>query len=171
MTRSPPPVRFWPAQRPRRRRGAKAALLLLAALLAVPLLRGGGGEADPGRWPNGNTELRARFGLCHEGGGTNCVVDGDTFWAAGAKFRVAGIDAPETHEPRCPAEAALGRRSALRLQALLNSGTLTLRAADRARDPNGRLLRHVAADGHDVGDRLVAEGLARRYGGGKRPWC
>ncbi len=38
---------------------------------------------------------RARFGLCHSGGGSNCVVDGDTFYLRGAKVRIAGIDAPQ----------------------------------------------------------------------------
>ena len=48
----------------------------------------------------------ARFGLCHSGGGTNCVVDGDTLWIGGQNVRLADIDAPETHEPRCAAEQA-----------------------------------------------------------------
>jgi hypothetical protein len=33
------------------------------------------------------------FGFCHTGGGTNCVVDGDTIWLDGIKIRVADIDA------------------------------------------------------------------------------
>jgi endonuclease YncB( thermonuclease family) len=70
--------------------------------------------------------ISAHFGLCHEGGGTNCVVDGDTAWIAGQKFRITGIDAPETHEPKCPREGALGKAAAQRLQALLNSGTVTV---------------------------------------------
>jgi endonuclease YncB( thermonuclease family) len=115
--------------------------------------------------------IRAEFGRCHEGGGTNCVVDGDTVWITGQKVRIAGIDAPETHEPKCPREAVLGKASADRLQALLNSGTVTATSADRDRDPNGRLLRHLAVNGRDVGDSLVAAGLARRYGGAKKAWC
>jgi hypothetical protein len=51
------------------------------------------------------------FGLCHTGGGQNCVVDGDTFWIDGMKIRVADIDAPETHPPRCPYEADVGDRA------------------------------------------------------------
>jgi endonuclease YncB( thermonuclease family) len=41
----------------------------------------------------------------------------------------------------------------------------------RDKDPNGRLLRNLAVDGKDVGQALIAAGLARRYGGGKRSWC
>ena len=81
------------------------------------------------------------------------------------------IDAPETHEPRCATEAALGKAAAQRLLKLLNSGTVTTGAADRNKDPNGRLLRHLAVDGRDVGAMLIAAGLARRYDGSKKSWC
>ena len=50
----------------------------------------------------------AAFGICKSGGGTNCVVDGDTIWYRGSKIRIADIDTPETHRPRCAAEAARG---------------------------------------------------------------
>ena len=52
--------------------------------------------------------VRPAFGYCQWGGGTNCVVDGDTFWIGGEKVRIAGIDAPETHPSRCEDEARLG---------------------------------------------------------------
>ena len=52
------------------------------------------------------------FALCpDEGKRITCVVDGDTFWHAGEKIRIEDIDAPETHPPRCTAEAALGNRA------------------------------------------------------------
>lgn len=112
-----------------------------------------------------------RFGYCHSGGGTNCVVDGDTFYIAGAKVRIAGIDAPETHPPRCSREAQLGEEATQKLQALLNSGAVTMTGIDRDRDTYGRLLRNVAVDGQDVGDALIAAGVARDYGRGRRGWC
>jgi endonuclease YncB( thermonuclease family) len=115
--------------------------------------------------------VRAEFGRCHEGGGFNCVVDGDTVWIGGRKVRITGIDAPETHEPKCPREAALGNAAAERLRVLLSSGTLTFEAGNRDRDGNGRLLRNIAVDGRDVGTTLIAAGLARRYAGAKKPWC
>jgi endonuclease YncB( thermonuclease family) len=71
--------------------------------------------------------LRARFGLCFVGSGYNCVVDGDTVRLQGRKIRIADIDAPETHDPRCASEKELGDRATLRLQQLLSSGTITLR--------------------------------------------
>ena len=119
----------------------------------------------------GQETIRASFGFCHTGGGTNCVVDGDTLWLGGEKIRVADIDAPETHEPRCAAEQALGDRATRRLRELLNNGAVSLQPIDRYEDKYGRKLRIVLVDGHSVGERLVDEGLARRYAGGRRPWC
>jgi len=115
--------------------------------------------------------LSARFGFCHTGGGTNCVVDGDTIWLGGQKIRVADIDAPETHPPRCSREAELGEAATRRLRQLLNGGAVSLQAIDRDQDRYGRKLRIVLVDGRSVGSRLVDEGLARRYAGGRRPWC
>jgi endonuclease YncB( thermonuclease family) len=99
------------------------------------------------------------------------VVDGDTFYLGGQKVRIAGIDAPETHDYRCASELALGEQAAERLQALLNSGAVTMTSIDRDRDVYGRLLRNVAVNGSDVGGALISEGLAREYAGGRRPWC
>ena len=105
--------------------------------------------------------VRARFGYCPTGGGSNCVIDGDTFWIGGAKVRIAGIDAPETHPPRCAQEAQLGEAATDKLRALLNSGAVTMTSIDRDRDQYGRLLRNVAVDGADVGEAMVGAGVAR----------
>lgn len=115
--------------------------------------------------------IRAAFSLCHSGGGYNCVVDGDTIWLEGTKVRIADIDTPETHEPRCASEKALGDKATRRLQALLNSGAITTLSIDRDEDRYGRKLRLVMVDGASVGEMLVREGLARPYAGGRRPWC
>lgn len=111
------------------------------------------------------------FGFCHTGGGGNCVVDGDTLWIAGQKVRVADIDAPETHDYRCSEEKALGDRATQRLIELVNSGPVTMRSIDRDEDRYGRKLRIVMVNGTSVGNTLVTEGLARRYEGGRKPWC
>ena len=115
--------------------------------------------------------IRASFSFCHTGGGRNCVVDGDTIWLEGQKIRIADIDAPETHEPRCASEQELGDRATQRLQQLLNNGAVTLQPIDRDEDRYGRKLRIVQVNGRSVGDTLVGEGLARWYAGGRRPWC
>lgn len=113
----------------------------------------------------------ASFGFCHQGGGSNCVVDGDTFYLGGEKVRIAGIDAPETHPSRCDREEELGSAATMRLQQLLNGGSVRLVPIDRDRDRYGRLLRNVEVNGRDVGETLVAEGIARPYAGGRRSWC
>ncbi len=137
----------------------------------------GGGWIDAG-WPTrpaaaavATNPIRANFGLCHTGGGTNCVVDGDTLWLGGEKIRVADIDAPETHNPRCAEERALGDRATRRLRQLLNEGAVSLESIDRDEDRYGRKLRIVMRDGRSLGDMLVAEGLARTWTGRRQPWC
>ena len=101
----------------------------------------------------------------------DCVVDGDTFWLDGTKIRIADIDTPETHGPRCETEGALGAQATRRLLALLNGGTFSLRPVKRERDRYGRTLRIVTRDGRSIGAVLVAEGLARPWTGARQPWC
>lgn len=131
----------------------------------------GGAAARAPSGPGRAGGVRVAFGACKWGGGTNCVVDGDTIYLAGAKIRIAGIDAPETHDYRCASELALGEQAAARLRQLVSGGAVTLSSIDRDHDVYGRLLRNVAVDGQDVGDVLVSEGLARPYAGGRRGWC
>ena len=115
--------------------------------------------------------LAATFALCAEGPRTTCVVDGDTFWLGGEKVRLADINAPETHQPACPAERALGEAATRRLIALLNAGPVELRTEGRDRDRYGRLLRVVTRAGRSLGARLVAEGLAEPWHGRRGSWC
>ncbi|WP_311269343.1 thermonuclease family protein [Sphingobium sp. WCS2017Hpa-17] len=121
--------------------------------------------------PVATDSLYADFGYCHNGGGTNCVVDGDTFWFRGEKYRISDIDTPETHGPRCTAEGELGTRATRRLQALMNDGPFSLEVEGRATDRYGRALRVVTRGGQSIGEQLVAEGLARRWDGSRHPWC
>lgn len=162
-------TRFWPDARRRRWGWAKFMPLWAGAALAGTAY--GAGWIGAAASTPGTQAIRASFSYCHTGGGTNCVVDGDTLWLGGEKIRVADIDAPETHPARCASEQALGDRATRRLQQLLNTGAVSLQAIDRDRDRYGRKLRIVLVDGRSVGDRLVDEGLARPYAGGRRPWC
>ncbi|MGH6694231.1 MAG: thermonuclease family protein [Sphingopyxis sp.] len=139
--------------------GAEAVSAPMASLFA-------GGEGAAVR-----DALSARFALCHSGGGRNCVVDGDTFWFAGDKYRIADIDTPETHPARCAEEAALGDAATERLRAWLNAGAFSLESAGRDTDRYRRSLRIVTRGGTSVGSVLVAEGLARPWEGPRRPWC
>lgn len=113
----------------------------------------------------------ASFSMCHEGGGYNCVVDGDTIYYQGTKIRIADIDTPETHEPQCAEEAQRGAEATQRMQQLVNAGPFSLQAIDRDEDNYGRKLRVINRGGESLGGVLVNEGLARWYAGGRRPWC
>lgn len=102
----------------------------------------------------------------------NCVVDGDTIWAGGEKIRLADIDAPEIFSPDCPSEKVLGQKASLRLAALLNEGRVELKTSgSRDRDRYGRLLRIATVDGRSVGQSLINEGLAHRWGNHQQGWC
>lgn len=99
------------------------------------------------------------------------MVDGDTVWIDGVKVRIADIDAPETHPPRCEYEAKLGDKATSRLAELMNAGPFELKMINRDSDRYGRKLRVLVRDGRSLGDQLVTEGLARVWEGHRRPWC
>jgi endonuclease YncB( thermonuclease family) len=85
--------------------------------------------------------------------------------------RIAAIDAPETHDYHCRSELELGERAARELQALLNSGAVTMTSIERDGDVYGRLLRNASVNGRDVGATLISDRVARAYAGGRRSWC
>ena len=102
------------------------------------------------------------------------VYDGDTveIRCGGEKrtARLVGFDTPETKQPRCAAEAALGKRATERLRELVKSGPVAIFV--QGHDKYGRDLVVLTVAGRDVGDVLVAEGLAHDYHGGARGgWC
>lgn len=92
-----------------------------------------------------------------------CVVDGDTVWIEREKIRLIDIDAPEM-KGKCPAERAMAVRSRDRLVQMLRAQRVTI-----VRDGHDRYGRTLARLG-DVGQQLVREGLARRWGD-RRGWC
>ena len=152
--------------------GTAAALFMTVFVVGFGILQWRGKAVGSENGPQSIANTSRTFGLCHTGGGQNCVVDGDTFWMDGVKVRVADIDAPETHPPRCPHEADLGSRATERLRALLNAGSFELKPlAGRDEDRYGRKLRVAVRDGHSLGDQLVREGLARTWTGRREPWC
>ena len=125
----------------------------------------------PGKSP-GKKSISTKFNLCGSAPHRNCVMDGDTFYLGYEPVRMADIDTPETHPPRCAKEAELGKRATKRLQKLLNSGPFTMHGfEDRDEDQYGRKLRIVQRNGNSLGKTLVTEGLARDWSGQRRPWC
>jgi endonuclease YncB( thermonuclease family) len=123
-------------------------------------------------------QVSETFTRCGLGRGHACVIDGDTFKLGDRKVRIIGIDAPETHPPRCAEEARLGEQATAKLQELLNQGPFEMVApAWRTEDRYGRDLRVVRRklpDGsmQSIASEMRESGLARRYLGGFRMgWC
>lgn len=90
------------------------------------------------------------------------VTDGDTFQLCDCdKIRLVAasgtIDAPETsYRPRRWNVPTLAQQAEKRLEQLLGGGALQCEGYDRYE----RRLCRVTVDGRNVGDQLVAEGLA-----------
>lgn len=108
------------------------------------------------------------------------VIDGDTFEArvniwpgveVTTRVRLRGIDAPELHA-RCDDERqrALAARDAL--TRFLSEGGVAVSRVGQDKY-GGRVDADVStARTRNVGEALVAGGLARRYAGGRRAnWC
>ncbi|MDP9195228.1 MAG: thermonuclease family protein [Pseudomonadota bacterium] len=107
------------------------------------------------------------------------VIDGDTFDASfpvfygviiSAKIRILGIDTPEIRG-KCEKEKQLARKARDYVRGLLKDRAVLV---DVSPDKySGRYdARVLTADGKDVGQQMIASGLARKYDGGKRAvWC
>lgn len=121
--------------------------------------------------PSLRAQSGGRFVLCGAGSGTNCVVDGNTFWQDGIRIQLADIDVPDAGAARCPSERQRGVAAKLRLQAILNDGSFVLSGSSRRDDPNGGKLRIAMRAGRSLGDQMVSEGLARRWTGQVSSWC
>ena len=156
--------------RPRRRfafSGGAIRLALLGGCLA--LLAAGGVE--------GGSVAEAAAPAKSVGGGTAGtasrqwrIIDGDTFAMGEETIRIADIDTPEVRG-RCAHETALAARTTARMEALLAEGPFELVRSGRDEDRYGRKLRIVTRRGRSLGDRLVAEGVARTWTGRREPWC
>lgn len=102
------------------------------------------------------------------------VIDGDTLedMAVDITYRIVNIDTPETgSRARCPAERALGDRATQTARTLVShADDLEMRPTGRI-DRYGRTIAYVLIDGRDLGETLIAEGLARPWRGRREPWC
>ena len=104
------------------------------------------------------------------------IVDGDTYWAAGVKYREAKIDTPETHQDpvhgyKCDAERRLGELATAEAEAVLLGRKVWIKPTGRI-DPYGRpIVRTRFArlkwyDEHMLRARLAAPWLGRKH-----RWC
>ena len=126
-------------------------------------------------------ERRApHYGLTEDGCRVGFVYDGDTVellcGADTQTARLVGFDTPETRNPGCPEEAALGLRAKLRLGDLVaraqGAGRGGVLLDHRGHDRYGRRLVAMRIGGRDLAEVMVAEGLAVAYQGKARiDWC
>jgi endonuclease YncB( thermonuclease family) len=100
------------------------------------------------------------------------AVDGDTVRTTTDTYRVANIDAPETGgRARCASERALGARASERVATLLRTAERVVAVPVGRRDRYDRVVAYIVVDGRDLGEVLMAEGLARAWRGRREPWC
>ncbi|GGB08956.1 nuclease [Brucella endophytica] len=132
--------------------------LIAVSGLSVPTLAQGTNET----WPICGYEKRI-----------TCVVDGDTFWFNREKYRLFGIDAPETGEKaQCSTERVRADDATRYLQRILQSGVISLQR--RGVDRYKRILVSVKTKSGDAEELMIAHGKAARYTGGyrdKQQWC
>lgn len=91
---------------------------------------------------------------CKGHGRQNCVVDGDTFWLSGVKYRLACIDAKEIDD----GEDGIRARDVL-ARALASPSRKIIPANKKG--ARGRPLARVETWYGDVGRALVEVGLAK----------
>lgn len=101
------------------------------------------------------------------------AVDGDTIKCGRERIRISNIDTPELgSHARCAAEAELAERAKRFTAERLAARPIELsRDVKRPLDRYGRTLATVRSDGVDLGESLIAAGLARRWDGRRHPWC
>jgi endonuclease YncB( thermonuclease family) len=108
------------------------------------------------------------------------VLDGDTvavearIWlgqSVQVNVRLAGVDSPE-RKGDCPYERALAERARTFTAEKLAAQTVELRQVIADKYGGRVIAKIVTATGEDMGQALIAAGLARAYDGGRRrSWC
>lgn len=136
-------------------------LLLCALLIAIS-----GAEAavqSTNKWP-----------ICGRAKRITCIVDGDTFWMDRVKYRLQGVDTPETgNGAQCAREQEMADAATFELQRLMESNRLFFERHHN--DRYGRVIVTVRTQsGDDIAELLVRSGHGRPYYGGRRDpyeWC
>lgn len=111
--------------------------------------------------------------ICEDGKRITCIVDGDTFWKDGIKYRLFDTDTPEIGKrAKCRREHDLAIKATYHLQSAFNSGLLDI--IEHGRDLYDRILAEVIVNGVNVSVLLIREGVGRPYDGSMRDpkyWC
>jgi len=100
------------------------------------------------------------------------VVDGDTIRDGREIYRVENLDAPEVgSHARCPAERAKGEAASEAARVMIRGGDRIEAIETGRRDRYGRNLARIEIDGRDLGEALIAAGLARPWRGRSSNFC
>ena len=101
------------------------------------------------------------------------VVDGDTLHDGRRDtYRVENIDAPERgHRAECTDERALAEAARAYLMEWVASARRVEALPSGRRDRYGRVVARIEIDGVDLGERLMARGLAQPWRGHKADFC
>ena len=114
--------------------------------------------------------LTAEFPICGSGKRTTCVVDGDTVWLEGVKYRFEEIDTPEKGElAECMQEGLQAIEATKRLAEILSTHDFTIERSGN--DRYGRVLARFLIGNTTAGEMLISEGLARPWRGRTEEWC
>jgi endonuclease YncB( thermonuclease family) len=118
----------------------------------------------------GQATAHSAIPICASGKRVTCVVDGDTVWIDGVKYRLEEIDTPEKGElAECPQEALQAAEATERLAKILSANEFTIRSSGK--DRHGRVLARFMIGKKSAGEMLVDEGLARPWRGHTEDWC
>ena len=99
---------------------------------------------------------RPLYPLCGDEKLRSCVIDGNTFWYGGEFMRLQAINPPE---PKVACTGGTAEAARERLVKMLNGGEIFV--FRYGTDAQGHTLSRVLFEGKDIGERLIAEGLAR----------
>jgi endonuclease YncB( thermonuclease family) len=99
-----------------------------------------------------------------------CIVDGDTGWEDGVKWRLYSVDTPELSRPACTNERRKAIAARDRLRDLMGGG-YRLDWIGRSGSYGRKLVRIKLADGRYAGRVLIQEGLAQPWPNSGNIWC
>jgi micrococcal nuclease len=100
------------------------------------------------------------------------VVDGDTIRDGHVEtYRIENLDAPEIGRADCPAERAMGEAARALVQRWVAAADTVEAFPVGRRDRYGRVIVRVEIDGEDMGQMLIARGLAVHWTGRKHNFC
>ena len=114
------------------------------------------------------------IGICQGGNRkarrVTCIVDGDTGWEDGVKWRLSSVDTPELSNPACNNERSKAIAARDRLRVLMRGG-YRIEWMGSSGNYGRKLVRIRLADGRYAGRVLVQEGLAQPWPNSGNVWC